>query len=67
MACLGPIYELSPERLGRPFFDYVFLGESGNMVEPTIENVCIEIEASPAANFVSDPARFLEHRRRWRT
>ena len=46
--------------------DCVFLSTAGHIVEPRVEDICVEIEASPAANFVSDPARFLEHLRRRR-
>lgn len=45
-------------------YDCIFVNGSGHVIEPTVENVCIEIEASPAANFVEDPTRFLEHLRR---
>ncbi len=45
--------------------DCVFVSSAGQVVEPRMRDLCIEIEASPAANFVTDPERFLQHLRRW--
>jgi hypothetical protein len=44
--------------------DCIFLNSAGAVIEPSIENIIIEIEASSAANFVHDPKRFLAWRRR---
>ncbi len=44
--------------------DCVFIDETGHVIAPTADNLCVEIEASPAANFITDPKKFLERRNR---
>jgi hypothetical protein len=46
--------------------DCVSLNAARQIIQPRVEDLCVEIETSPAASFVVDPEGFLQRRKHWR-